>query len=50
MFKTYVRMRYLEGRMTAAEVWALVDEGKLTRADAASICGPRPEVPDDDQQ
>ncbi len=37
-----IRTRYIMGRITAADVWGYADEGIISDAEAASICGPRP--------
>ena len=33
---------YKLGKITAADVWAYADAGKITHAQAVSICGARP--------
>lgn len=49
-----IRTRYRLHKITAVEVWAYVDSGELTEAQAIQICGPRPATkkvnvyPDDD--
>ena len=43
MYK-FIKMRYDRGEMTALEVWEKADAGKITEAQATSICGPRPEA------
>ena len=40
---TFVKLRYRMHKMTAAEVWACADRQTITEAQAAEICGPRPE-------
>ena len=35
-------MSYRQHRITASQVWQKADEGVITAAQAASICGPRP--------
>lgn len=42
MLYNIVKTKYRLHQITAADVWAYVDEGKLTHAQAVSICGPRP--------
>lgn len=37
-----IRTRYRLHKITAIEVWAYVDSGELTEAQAIQICGPRP--------
>lgn len=37
-----LKNRYKMGKITAAEIWAMVDAGDLTEAQAVLICGPRP--------
>lgn len=37
-----IRTKYLMHKITAARVWEYADEGIITDAQAASICGPRP--------
>lgn len=37
-----IKMKYKARKITAAEVWAYADMGKITEADAMMICGPRP--------
>ena len=39
---TIIKTRYKQGKITAAEVWAYVDTGKITHDQAVSICGARP--------
>lgn len=34
--------RYRQHKITAADVWAYADDKKITAAEAARICGPRP--------
>lgn len=41
MFK-FIRSMYLLHKITAADVWKLADEGKITAEEAEKICGPRP--------
>jgi len=40
----FIRLRYSMGRITAAEVWAYADAGKITAEQALLICGPRPKT------
>ena len=37
-----LRMAYRQRKITAAQVWKKADEGVITAAQAAAICGPRP--------
>lgn len=37
-----IKTMYRLHRITAADVWACVDDGDITEAQAISICGPRP--------
>lgn len=37
-----LKMQYRLKKVTAAQVWAYADEGKITEEQAATICGPRP--------
>ncbi|MBQ9252641.1 MAG: XkdX family protein [Clostridia bacterium] len=37
-----IKMKYQAKKITAAEVWAYADAGKITEAEAIKICGPRP--------
>ena len=39
-----IRTRYRLHKITAQEVWAYADEGKITAEQATLICGPRPET------
>jgi len=39
-----IRTRYRLHKITAVEVWAYVDDGTITAAQATMICGPRPEA------
>lgn len=39
---TLIKNQYKARRITAADVWAYVDAGKITHAQAVSICGARP--------
>lgn len=39
---TIIRNRYRMHKITAADVWAYADAGKITEAQAIQICGPRP--------
>ncbi len=41
MFKL-IKNRYDSGKLTAAQVWAYADAGKITEEEAVLICGPRP--------
>ena len=34
--------KFRRHEITAAQVWEYADEGKITAAQAMSICGPRP--------
>lgn len=38
-----IRIKYRLHKITAVDVWNYVDEGKITAAQAVTICGPRPE-------
>lgn len=37
-----VKMQYRLKKITATQVWAYVDDSKITEEQATSICGPRP--------
>lgn len=37
-----IAMKYRMHKITAGDVWAYVDEGKITVSEAVAICGPRP--------
>ncbi|MBQ9291472.1 MAG: hypothetical protein IJ210_15295 [Clostridia bacterium] len=37
-----LKNRYRTGKITACEIWNMVDAGDLTEAQATMICGPRP--------
>ena len=39
----FIKSMYQMGRMTAAQVWAAVAKGQITRDQAISICGPMEE-------
>ena len=43
MLYNIVKTKYKQHKITAADVWAYVDAGKLTHEQAVSICGPRPQ-------
>ena len=36
----FIKSMYLMGRMTAAQVWAAVAKGQISRDQALQICGP----------
>lgn len=38
----FLRLQYRLKRITAADVWRHADDGDITEAQAAAICGPRP--------
>ena len=38
----FLLMAYSQHKITAAQVWKKADEGVITAAQAAAICGPRP--------
>jgi len=38
----FIRNMYKMGRITAAQVWAYADAGKITEKQALLICGVRP--------
>lgn len=42
MMYTIIRNKYRRHEITAAQVWGYADAGKITEAQAMSICGPRP--------
>lgn len=44
MLYTIIRNKYRRHEITAAQVWAYCDEGKITEGQALAICGPRPIV------
>lgn len=37
-----IKLKYRMRQLTAAQVWAFVDDHMITAAQAVSICGPRP--------
>ena len=37
-----IKGKYKRHEITAAKVWEYADDGKITIAQALSICGPRP--------
>lgn len=39
-----LKMKYRAKKITAAEVWAYADAGKITGDEAVRICGPRPKA------
>lgn len=39
----FIKLRYRLHKITAADVWAYADDGKITEAEAILICGPRPQ-------
>ena len=39
---SYIKLRYQLRKITALDVWAYADEGKITEEEAMRICGPRP--------
>ena len=47
MFYWIIRGKHQRHEMTAAQVWEKADEGKITMAQAFSICGPRPKEADE---
>jgi hypothetical protein len=42
MMYTIIKGKYKRHEITAAQVWEYADAGKITAAQAMSICGPRP--------
>lgn len=42
MHYTIIKNKYKRHEITAAQVWEYADAGKITEAQAMSICGPRP--------
>ena len=42
MMYAIIKGKYKRGEITAAQVWEYADQGKITTAQAMSICGPRP--------
>ena len=42
MMYAILKGKYRRHEITAAKVWEYADEGKITAAQAMSICGPRP--------
>lgn len=42
MMYAIIKGKYRRHEITAAQVWGYADEGKITAAQAMSICGPRP--------
>lgn len=43
MYYSIIRVKYRLHEITALDVWGYVDDGKITAAQAVTICGPRPE-------
>ena len=43
MYYLIIRKKYMRGEITAAQVWAYADSGKITEQQALMICGPRPD-------
>lgn len=41
-----IKGKYRRHEITAAQVWEYADAGKITAAQAMSICGPRPKEED----
>lgn len=39
-----IKGKYKRHEITAAQVWEFADQGKITEAQAAQICGPRPKA------
>jgi hypothetical protein len=46
MIYQIIRGKYRRHKITAAQVWEYADAGKITAAQAMSICGPRPKEED----
>lgn len=46
MIYQIIRGKYRRHEITAAHVWEYADAGKITAAQAMSICGPRPKEED----
>ena len=42
MMYAIIKGKYRRHKITSAQVWEYADEGKITAAQAMSICGPRP--------
>lgn len=42
MLYMIIKNKYKNHEITAKQVWDYADEGKITEAQAMSICGPRP--------
>ena len=42
MYYAVIRRRYINHEITAADVWAYADAGKITERQALLICGQRP--------
>ena len=38
----FIKSRYDANKITAEQVWAYADAGRITEEQAAMICGPRP--------
>ncbi len=38
----FIRLRYLQHKISAEKVWEYADKGVITETEAESICGPRP--------
>lgn len=47
MMYAIIKGKYRRHEITAAQVWEYADEGKITAAQAVSICGPRPKGSND---
>lgn len=39
----FIKSMYDRRMMTAGQVWAMAEGGRITERQAAMICGPRPE-------
>ena len=46
MLYNIIKGKYKRHEITAAQVWEYADAGKITEAQAAQICGPRPKEED----
>ncbi len=46
MMYAIIKAKYRRHEITAAQVWEYADDGKITEAQALSICGPRPKEED----
>ena len=50
MMYQIIKGKYRRHEISAADVWAYADQGKITEAQAVSICGPRPKADEDGEE